>query len=538
METLEVEQEVAQVALLLDLNAITFSETNNTYRRRHRMTRVALQELTDSIKQVGVVQAVTVRPHPTIVGQYILISGERRCRASKFAGKTNVPAYIREVSEDAAEIMQATENIQREDVHALDEAKGYKLMLEKNPGLSTAELARQLGKPETLVLQRLKLNELVKEGQTDFYDDRMTLGHANIIARLKKDDQKQIIEQMNDRRNGYGTVLELQQYVEHNIMNSLNSAPFDKKDAALYPKAGACVTCPLRSGASPLLFTDIKEKDKCFNRECFFHKCQLHLVRKTKEVIETQAEVVFLTDSGRINEEVSKMLTEYKITPLRRYDDFSTHDSHGKKVEGLWITGRDAGKIETVYLKKEVKEIADQSPQTKIENIEHRIERGKELDEEKVYARILESLKEHPSQKKGFNKKMMPDEEVMLWFIIYDKASYHIKDDLMKAMGLKRDTPEKVYNAIQAMKPDDRAFILRRVMLDQYGENRPRSEEGFIIKKIAAAYGDVDIASFEKEQNDIRSKREVRARQRIKDLQLLVPKAKKKEDKPKNKKGA
>jgi ParB/RepB/Spo0J family partition protein len=530
--------EVAQSSLLLNLNVIIVSESNKVYRRRHRMTREALQELIDSIKQVGVVQAITVRPDPLVAGQFIIVSGERRYRASKFAGKTEIPAYIREVSEEVAEIMQITENIQRENVHELEEAEGYALILERDPSMTTAELARRCGKSETYVLQRLKLNDLVKEARKDFSQDLMSLGHAIIIARLTKDDQKQIVEQYVERKNGYGTVSELQQYIDHNIVNSLSSAAFDKKDATLYPKAGACVTCPHRSGASPLLFSDIKQKDKCFNRECFFHKCGLHLVRKTREVIETQTEVVFLSGYGKVNEEVNKILTEYKITPLREYDDFSTSPTKGKEVEGLWISGDDAGKVEKVFIKKDVKEITEDSPQMKIVSIQHRIERGKELDEEKVYAKIIEAFTAHPSQKKTFSKKMFADEEVMLWYIIYDKASYRINDELTRFLGINKETPEKIYTALKNLKPEEKAFILRRVIMDQYADNLPRSSHGFIVKKIAAAYGDIDIAGFEKEQGEICTKREVRARERIKDLQAVLPKQKSKKEKSKNRKGA
>lgn len=536
------EVELTQGSLLLKLDVIIVSESNKTFRKPQRMTRTALQELIDSIKQVGVVQAITVRPDPLVAGQFIIVSGERRYRASKYAGKTEIPAYIRDVSEEVAEIMQITENIQREKVHELEEAEGYHMILERDATMTTAELARRCGKSETYVLQRLKLNDLVKEARKDFSLDAMSLGHAIIIARLTKEDQRQIVEEFSGRRNGYGTVAELQLHIEHNIVNSLSSAPFDKKDATLYPKAGACVTCPLRSGASPLLFSDIKQKDKCFNRECFFQKCGLHLVRKTREVIETQTDVVFLSGYGKVNEEVNKILTEYKITPLREYDDFSTGEGKGKEVEGLWISGRSAGKTEKVFLKKIVKEAADQSPQKMIEKIQDRIDRGKELDEEKVYAKILEAFTAHPSQKKTFSKKMLADEEIMLWYIIYDKASYSISDELARFIGLNKDTPEKLYTALKNLKPEEKAYILRRVIIDQYGGNQPRSSHGYIVKKIAAAYGDINIAAFEKEQSEICSKREVRARERIKDLQAAKPTVKGKKEKSKenskSKKGA
>ncbi|MEI9921873.1 MAG: hypothetical protein WDO14_24240 [Bacteroidota bacterium] len=133
---------------------------------------------------------------------------------------------------------------------------------------------------------------------------------------------------------------------------------------------------------------------------------------------------------------------------------------------------------------------------------------------------------------------MFADEEVMLWYIIYDKASYRINDELTRFLGINKETPEKIYTALKNLKPEEKAFILRRVIMDQYADNMPRSSHGFIVKKIAAAYGDIDIAGFEKEQGEICTKREVRARERIKDLQAVLPKEKSKKEKSKNKKGA
>lgn len=503
----------------VDLDAIALSTTNEMFRSTQEVSNDALQDLTNSILQFGVIQPVLLRPHPENPGSYILISGERRYRASKLAGKSDIPAYIKEVNDETALVLQITENMQRENVHPLNEAKGYKIILENDKTITTTELASRFAKSETYILQRLKLNDLVKEAKKDFYNNKMNIGHALLLARLTPQHQKEAIEEIINYKGGYGTVGELQEFVERNIMNNLSKAPFDLIDPDLYKKAGACTHCPKRSGASPLLFADIKEKDKCFDRNCFMTKCERFVVNQTREVVETQPDIVFLTDNFQPHQDVLDILTEHKIKPLREYNEFSEHSQGGAKVKGLWISGSKAGHIATIYLKNKTSELSGsetENEKTMISKIQQRMIRGRELDHEKVYEKILEGLKNHATQKKGYSKRLMADEEILLWYIIFDKAGYQLKRELMKFIGLTKEDPEKMYSCLKKLKPEERAFILRKVMLDQYGGNYPESNYGFIIKKIAQGYGDIEIALFEKDQAAIRNKREERAKERIK----------------------
>jgi hypothetical protein len=125
---------------------------------------------------------------------------------------------------------------------------------------------------------------------------------------------------------------------------------------------------------------------------------------------------------------------------------------------------------------------------------------------------------------------MLPDEEAFLWFVIFDKAKWDLKPELKKVIGVTKDTPEKLYNALRNLSADKKAFILRRVMMDQYGGLYSNSEYAFIIKKIAKSYGDVDINGFEKEQEEIRLKRETRAKERIATLKQSIKTGKKVEE--------
>ncbi len=505
------------------MDAITPDTNNTLFRGAKELSKDSLQELASSIKELGVIQPVLLRQNPKAPGKFILISGERRFRASQLAGKADIPAYIKEVDEHTALIMQITENMQRKDVHPLNEARGYKLILDNDTKMNTKELALKFGKSETYIIQRLKLGDLVKEAEKDFYAGRMTLGHALILARLQPADQKQAIASLTRHGEDYGTVRDLENFVQRNIINVLSKAPFDLNDGNLHKKAGACMACPKRSGAAPVLFADIKEKDTCFDRNCFLTKCHKFLINRTRQVIETEPEVVFLTDYYDPDEEIVEILAQHKIKPLKQYSDFDNYKNQdSNEATGLWISGSKAGHIETVYVKKEAASQDAGNPEAQIERIKQRMKRGRELDREKVYAKILEGLKDHPTQKANHNRKLMPDEEAMLWFIIFEKANYYLRIELIKALKLP-DDPEKFYATLKSLTPVKKAFMLRRVMMNQYGGNFPESTAGIIIRKIAEAYGDIDIATFEKEQAEICKKRETRAKERIKGLEDKNP---------------
>jgi ParB/RepB/Spo0J family partition protein len=507
-------------AITILLDAITVSTSNETFRKKRDLSDKALQELADSIKAMGVIQPVMVRPDHAKPDGYILICGERRYHASRIAGRASIPAVVRDVNPETALILQITENMQRENVHALDEAQGYKIILEQEDKTTPALLAVKFGKSETYIVQRLKLNDLVREARKDFYEEKMNIGHATLLARLTPAAQRQAIERLTRYGNGYGAVEDLKKFIDREVMNDLTQAPFDPLDPNLVKKAGSCDVCPKRSGTAPKLFSEIQHKDCCFDQVCFLLKAQKFLINKVREVVETQPDIAFLGTHHEPVEKVLQILAQHEITPLKVHTDFFTEKTGGGKIKGLWISGAKAGQIETVHLKHDEQQAAIERGDVKqvVAKIEHRLARAVELDAEKVYAKILESLKTHPSQKKGHEQKMIKDEEVLLWYIIYDKAGYNVRESIDRVCGLNLNKPEKFYEKLKGLTPEQRAFMLRKVMLDQYGGVHPNTDYAFIIRKIAESYGDIAINAFEKEQQEIRDKREGRAKDRIKQM--------------------
>src|SRR3989441_1361244 len=247
---------------------------------RRRTDDSAMAELAISIKTHGVLQPILVRP--ATAWSFEIVCGERRWRASKTAGKDSIPARIVNLSDAEALELGVIENIQRENVHELDEALGYKALIRQGPALYTVEtLAAKVGRSPSYIYQRLKLAELTPNLQRAFYEGKLTAGHAMEIARLQPKDQdrallecfpghataKAILKDKDPRPIG---VRELRDWIQREIHLSLANAPFDVNDPDLVPAAGPCSTCPKRSGSNPLLFADtIKRADVCTDRECF-----------------------------------------------------------------------------------------------------------------------------------------------------------------------------------------------------------------------------------------------------------------------------
>ncbi len=147
----------------------------------------ALEELADSIKTLGVIQPVTVKKEDD--GSYTIISGERRCRASQLAGMTTVPAYIREVTDQNLHEMALVENIQREDLNALEVAMSLQRLLDEC-GLTQDGLAGRVGKKRSTVANYMRLLRLPVEVQAALRGELISMGHAKAIASLPGEDQQ------------------------------------------------------------------------------------------------------------------------------------------------------------------------------------------------------------------------------------------------------------------------------------------------------------------------------------------------------------
>ena len=150
----------------------------NPTQPRTEFDEEALEELADSIRQLGLIQPITVKRNGD---NYIIISGERRWRASEKAGLERIPAYIREVDDTTLHAMALVENIQREDLNAIEISLGMQRLIEEC-GLTQEALAERLGKKRSTVANYLRLLNLPEEVQFAIKGGIISMGHAKAIA--------------------------------------------------------------------------------------------------------------------------------------------------------------------------------------------------------------------------------------------------------------------------------------------------------------------------------------------------------------------
>jgi len=171
------------------INEIPLSEIEpNPDQPRTYFDAEAMVELAESIKQVGVIQPVTLRR--TDERKYIIIAGERRFRASKMAGLTTIPAYIKEIDDELVMEMALIENIQREDLNAIEIALSYQNLI-KHYDYTQERLSERIGKKRATVSNYLRLLRLPGEIQVGIKDKKIDMGHARALINVE-DPVKQL----------------------------------------------------------------------------------------------------------------------------------------------------------------------------------------------------------------------------------------------------------------------------------------------------------------------------------------------------------
>ena len=153
----------------------------NPNQPRREFDPVALQELSDSIKELGIVQPITLRDQGN--GTYLIIAGERRWRASQMAGLTEIPAYVRTVDDENMMEMALIENIQREDLNALEIALAYQHLLEQY-NLTQERLSERVGKNRSTITNYLRLLKLPATIQMGLKDRLLEMGHARALLAI------------------------------------------------------------------------------------------------------------------------------------------------------------------------------------------------------------------------------------------------------------------------------------------------------------------------------------------------------------------
>lgn len=185
----------------------------NPFQPRKTFNDHSLDELSQSIKEYGVIQPVLVRK---VEDRYELVAGERRLRAAKLAGLETIPAIVKDLNEKETAEIAMIENLQREDLNFMEEAEGYQLLL-STFGLTQEELARRVGKSQSTVANKLRLLKLSPAVRQEISQEIITERHARAL--LKLPDEQHQLEVMKAIKEKEMTVRQTEEYIDQTLSN-------------------------------------------------------------------------------------------------------------------------------------------------------------------------------------------------------------------------------------------------------------------------------------------------------------------------------
>ncbi|WP_195571325.1 ParB/RepB/Spo0J family partition protein [Bacteroides nordii] len=482
----------------LDITTVQPSADNH----RKTFNDASLQELAESIREVGVLQAIAVRPRTA--GGYEIIYGERRYRASLLAGAKTIKATIyNNITDDEAEDMSLSENLQREEVRPTEEAKAFKRLLEKGR-YDMYSLVSRFGRSEKYIYTRLKLNELYQPIGELLDNETITISVAEEISTYEPNIQKDVYEKHlkeDSRDNWAGYTLKLfRKYFEEYYTTDLEQYKFDKTE---------CKSC-VHNAANYNLFAEHNGCGHCTNRKCLDTKNAAFVAKETEKLLKSDPKLVIARPYyGGMNETALQKLDKkgHEIKELNytvsaqsfpkapeapRQEQFSKpkeyeqavqtfeqkNEEYARKVEEL-NRKKEAGRIKTYvkvgqtepelcYVEINKKET---SPVT-IETLQERDKRFKQLSVEKIVADTKKVVRENDYPESPFTQY----EDGMMYFIMLTKLQRkHYPLCGIKDQPIRLD--EKQRMKIVAKLTDAQKTVIKRDFInhflceDAYGDN-------------------------------------------------------------------
>ncbi|MGA2218893.1 MAG: ParB/RepB/Spo0J family partition protein [Terracidiphilus sp.] len=318
-----------------------------------------MEELAASIREHGVLQPLLVRPRAE--RRFEIVFGARRYRGAAMAERETVPVCIREMTDAQVLEAQLVENLQRRDVHPLQEAQGFAALLRLEEQKYSIELiAAKCGKHPGYVSSRLRLTELAPAAVEAFTKDEVGLGHALLLATLQPEQQQEALAACWQESYATGSkskrillpVRHLREWIEHNILLELATAPFSKDDATLVPEAGSCLDCPKRTGHNTLLFEGIAaQHDSCSDPGCYAAKVDAHV----KRTVAAKPKLVQITTAYGKPAEGSAIVPRNQYVEIRQEKPKNKYQQDAPEfktckytTEAIVADGTDKGEIRKV----------------------------------------------------------------------------------------------------------------------------------------------------------------------------------------------
>lgn len=539
-----------------DLDITTVHPSADNHRKTFNDT--SLQELAESIREVGVLQAIAVRPRTE--GGYEIIYGERRYRASLLAGAKTIKGTIyNNITDDEAEDMSLSENLQREEVRPTEEARAFKRLLEKGR-YDMYSLTARFGRSEKYIYTRLKLNELYAPIGELLDNETITVSVAEEISTYEPNIQKDVYEKHlkeNNRDNWAGYTLKLfKKYFEEYYTTDLEQYKFDKTE---------CKAC-VHNAANYNLFAEHNGCGHCTNRKCLEAKNAAFVAKETEKLLKSDPKLIVARPYyGNRNDMALQKLDkkgheikefDYNVSAREfpkapeapRQEQFAQPKEYEQAVQTFEQKNEEyARKVEELNQKKEEGRIKtyvkvgqtepelcyveinkkETTPVT-IGTLQERDKRFKQLSVEKIVADTKKVVRENDYPESPFTQY----EDGMMYFIMLTKLQRKhypicgIKDQLIRL-------DEKQRMKIVAKLTDAQKTVIKRDFInhflceDAYGDNSAsKLLRDFANMHFPDQYG-LAKATHEEEYQ----KRHERLDERIKEMKKAEKAAAKKDEK-------
>ena len=517
------------------------------YNPRKNFDEASLAELAESIRRQGVLQPIGVRPMAD--DRFEIVFGERRYRASLMAGLEEIPAIVMEISDEAAEEMAITENLQRQDVTPMEEANAYQKLIESGR-YDVQALTAQFGKSENYIRTRLKFVSLIPEIAQLLEQDEITISVATEICRYGADIQQQVYEKHLKEANAYNSwrglkAAEVAKYIERNYTTDLSRYSFDKT---------LCASCPHNTN-NMMLFCE-GGCGNCSNRTCLAEMNASFLVEKAVQMSAEYPIALFGYRKYNCNETAVERLSAlgYEVEALvsqpYKYpaepaapekDDFDTPEQYeaaradyrqemddykeecdnlvraaengeigiylmiGQSQIGLYYTeiGQDEDGTPTVSGQKQI---------TPIEKLEKQDKRNKEIALEKTVADTKKQILEVDLSESKFTA----DEDKMIYFFLLSS----LRREHFEAVGIEGKssydslTGEEKLHIIANLTAKQKAIIRRDFLIANFKDAYGNDAIASLLLDFARKHMPETLAAIESGYNEVYEKRHKRIEER------------------------
>lgn len=468
----------AEKVFLVGIDRISANPENS----RKKFNQNELNELAHSIKEHGLLHPITLRAKGD---GYEIVYGERRYRAFKLNGETQIPAIIREYTDEQILEITLVENINRENLTAIEESDAYQKLMDVR-GYSIEDICHKSGKNESYIRKRLRLQRLIDEFKVLLEKDDLMLGIGIETAKYSKTIQKQIYKEYFTSEENNWKELGLKEYterIEKLYTNDLSKFNFDK---------GECAKCQSNTALYEL-FSD--KSGRCTNDACLQEKKSKFTINFCKVVSEQYPEIsVCIAPYDKMNDTVNNDMKEIGVD-IRTMKSEEYPEKPQAPVQGNYKTEQeykealDEFTIEEMSFYKEMEELEEKEKSGKIKKVIYvgdnnpgiryvEVVKGKDLnplenlqkqDQENKTAATRNAAKEVSSllQSSEINSNQLSVfEDELLIFIMLD----YLDKKYFPAFGYtdeKKDmlTAEEKYKTIKSLTPEQKALVYRNFLI-------------------------------------------------------------------------